>query len=111
MANPFDEDFINLKNNIKKEEKTLYTTSYGDYFETYEEAYESEANKRLKELLYATIKITPLDYYCYDSDYTSAVKEACVNAIVEAHWSIQQILESYNTGVMCETKFNGGNEE
>lgn len=111
MANPFNDDFINLKDNIKREEKTLYTTSYGDYFDTYKEAYESEANKRLKELLYATIKIEPLDYYSCDFNYESAVKEACVNAIIKDYWSIQQILESYNTGVVCETEFNGGNDK
>lgn len=111
MSNPFDDDFINLKNNIKKEEKTLYTTSYGDYFETYEEAFESEANKRLKELLYATIKIEPLDYYSCDFNYESAVKEVCVNAVIKDFWSIQQILDSYNTQIFVETKFNGGSEE
>lgn len=111
MANPFDNDFINLKDNIKKEEKTLYTTSYGDYFETYEEAFESEANKRLKELLYATIKIKPLDSWNYDFNYESAAKEACVNAIVKDYWSIQQILDSYNTQIFVETKFKGDSEE
>lgn len=111
MANPFDEDFINLKDNVKKEEKTLYKTSYGDYFETYEEAFESEAMKRLKELLYAAIKIEPLDYYRADFDCNSAVKEACVNAVIKDYWSIQQILDSYNTQIFVETKFNGGSEE